>query len=379
MPTWRTAINPDEWGTLPNSQLSTSGVMESGAGSVISAWGGGFLNTKGVYNGSTFIAGTFLCVWGGGHGDYSGNEMYAYGPLENDSPTWLKLRNPTSPAPDSVAEDGSGNPVSRHTYSAINYIGSGSRNWMVSMGVADRYSDAGGSVVSHKFDFDTASPNTNNPWSKVADAADSPNKDTAFDSALNRVWYRPGTANSVGYYDVAANTHSSGLFKSPPWSGSTACDVDTALGIWAIRSSDVAICFYRTNNGTGNDYYTPSTTGTAPSTANLGLAYDPLLGRFACRDTGKSIFYLTPPATSPYQGGNAWTWSSETPSGGSTPSAGTTNGTYGRFRYVGGSLRGYILLNSATESIYYFRASDPPPPPPPPRIVTPVRSITFAR
>ena len=57
-------------------------------------------------------------VWGGGHAGYAGNELYAF---DLNSPTWLRLTEPsTNIAPD-VCYYPDGKPISRHTYTAIQY------------------------------------------------------------------------------------------------------------------------------------------------------------------------------------------------------------------------------------------------------------------
>lgn len=345
----------NQWTIVPGGSLSASGVMETGAGAIVSAWGGGVVNTVGIYSGSTFIPGTFLSLWGGGHGDYSGNEIYPFGPLESASPTWYKPRNPTSPAPINVSEDGSGNPVARHTYQSITYLG-GARNWMLATGGVARSTDANGVGLTHVFDFNQTSPNTNQPWSTKANPP-APADVTCYESTSGLIWSHPNAANEVQTYDVATDTYSRTLFKSPGWStGNAVSAIDTNRGIWAIYWSG-GINFFRTDSAALNDYYTPSTTGTAPTGAG-SILWDPVADAFKVwNGNGKQLFTLTPPASSPYQGGNAWTWSNATASSGDTPDSQSTNGTFGRFNYIdnGSGLRGYILLNSASSSAYFYK------------------------
>lgn len=345
----------NQWTIVPGGSLSASGVMETGAGAIVSAWGGGVVNTVGIYSGSTFIPGTFLSLWGGGHGDYSGNEIYPFGPLESASPTWYKPRNPTSPAPINVSEDGSGNPAARHTYQSITYLG-GARNWMLATGGVARSTDANGVGLTHVFDFNQASPNSNTPWSTKANPP-APADVTCYESTSGLIWSHPNAANEVQTYDVATDTYSRTLFKSPGWStGNAVSAIDTNRGIWAIYWSG-GINFFRTDSAALNDYYTPSTTGTAPTGVG-SILWDPVADAFKVwNGNGKQLFTLTPPASSPYQGGNAWTWSNATASSGDTPDSQSTNGTFGRFNYIdnGSGLRGYILLNSASSSAYFYK------------------------
>lgn len=358
-PTWHSGGTLDTWIELPNSDLNASGVMETGGMEVVDAWGGGVIVTGGLYIGSVQTAGTFLVIFGGGHTNYSGNEVYAYGPLENDSPVWQKLRAATSPAPTNVDEDGSGNPVSRHTYDALVYVDDGTRNWMMCMGILYSYSASNGYNSVHRFDFDVASPASNLPWAKRADAYGAANI-TAYEPLSGRVWYYVSGANHVGYFDVAANTKTDALYKSPVGAGgNTASDIDTSRGLWAWWSSSGGISFYRTNNGVSNDYYVPTTTGTAPS-GQGSILYDSVADVFRVRldADGKKIWTLTPPASNPYAGGNAWTWSSATPGTGATPDTGNAQGTFGRFGYSpNADVKGYVLMNNPDGKIYFYKSA----------------------
>lgn len=358
IPSWIGAAG--QWSALA-TPLSSSGVQHDFAGGQgVFAYSGGIVNSVGVYVGATFIAGPFLVIWGGGHGDYGGNEVYAFGPLTADAPQWYRLRDRTEPFPSDVAEDGAGNPVSRHTYSTIVHVADGTRNWLLSTGGVATYSSAGGSSLTNVFDFNQVSPNSNQPWSKKSNTSGGGGADVAtYDSSTGIVWSHPDAQNSVQSYVVATDTYARENFKSPPWSTSNAPHgaIDTSRGIWAIAYNG-GIAFYRLNNGVSNEYYTPTTSGTAP-TGNRSIVYDPVDDCFVLwNGNGKQLWFLTPPASSPYQGGNAWGWSSATPSGGATPDAADTNGTKGRFGLVNtANFRGYVLVNSNTGSVYFYRAA----------------------
>ena len=48
----------------------------------------------------------------------------------------------------------------------------------------------------------------------------------------------------------------------------------------------------------------------------------PVIGFVAWSGSGKTLYFLTPPAN-PYSGGDAWAWTSVTPAGGATPASST--------------------------------------------------------
>jgi hypothetical protein len=60
-----------------------------------------------------------LFVWGGGHADYAGNEVYAFdlGTLE-----WARLTEPSSPDTGRTDTYPDGAPRSRHTYNYIEFV-----------------------------------------------------------------------------------------------------------------------------------------------------------------------------------------------------------------------------------------------------------------
>jgi hypothetical protein len=366
-PAWLPAVG--QWGTIPDSTLDESADWNSSDYTTVVAYSGGIINTVGVYIGSTFVSGTWHVICGQGHSDGSRFSVYAFGPMESDSPAWHMLRDAPGSPPTNTAQDGSGNPVARHTYNTLWFDPVNNR--MGSIGGIARATDAGTFTTSHYFDFTISAPMSNSPWgtlssSGLIDGADF----TAYDPATHKVWYHPYVSGAVGLYDVASNTHTSDTFKSPSFSNPTGemSALDTELGIWGIFYNG-GVNFFRTNNGVSNDYYVPSTSGTAPTGAKSVL-YDPVDKRFVVwNGNGRQLFYLTPPATNPYAGGNAWVWSSDTASG-DTPSGaagtvdaepgenGTDTGTYGRFALISGSgWRAYTLLNRAGDPIYAKRVA----------------------
>jgi len=305
VPSWLQAIPAGAWGTIPGSNFFTSSAYAgTGAYSVVTAWSGGVLNTHGLYIGSTFTTGTFLVLFGGGHTDYGGNEVYAFGPLESDSPSWNRLRDATSPAPQNVDFDGSGNPPSRHTYDSICYVYDGTRNWMVSIGAIGRYSDAAGGAQTYVYDFGQISPNSNQPWSLKT--APSFNGDlVAYEPSSGNIWYHPSDQNKVAFYNVASDTHTTyaDIWLNPKafYGGNAMSALDTNRGIWAFWDNNWGLSFYQTNNGVNNDYFVPTQIGPIPANANGSLLWDPVDDRFILwRGDAKAYWPLHPPFQNPY-------------------------------------------------------------------------------
>lgn len=166
----------------------------SGCNSVITAWGGGAWDPD---------RGQML-LFGGGHGDYWGNEVYGF---DVATMSW-KILVEASPGmtADDLNEDplDDGTPVSRHTYDGLQYLTG-----------PHRFFSFGGSMAANGFattvtwtlDVDSGA------WQNMEPGGDGTPFNgangtfwmgTAYDEATNRVFYK--SEAGFGIYDVAANT-----------------------------------------------------------------------------------------------------------------------------------------------------------------------------
>lgn len=127
------ALKPGEWYEVPNSSLAdvapkpTPGGGTSRTAAIMEAWSGGAYDTKRDR----------LIIWGGGHADYGGNEIYVF---DISKLRWKRLTDPSpttlycGPLNEKAGQtdvrwNGDGTPVSRHTYDGIQYIPSIDRFW----------------------------------------------------------------------------------------------------------------------------------------------------------------------------------------------------------------------------------------------------------
>ncbi len=103
------------WTDLHNTQLRNvcPKNIPGSCGAVLGAWSGGIADT--LRN--------RLIVWGGGHNDYYGNEVYALN-LSAKPVTLTRLNNPSPPNIGGQFETAlsDGNPNSRHTYNGLTYL-----------------------------------------------------------------------------------------------------------------------------------------------------------------------------------------------------------------------------------------------------------------
>ena len=325
------------WMSIPSTHMRT--VMPSsaqypniqgntGVSAVMSAWCGGALDTKR----------NRLIIWGGGHGDYYGNELYAF---SVDSLKWLRLTDPCANPTLSSNVNADGTPVSRHTYNQIAYASDADRFFAFS---GSRQGDGGWVGNASLFNFDTKT------WTFPSMAGGPPGAIgacCAYDPNSKKVYF------SVNYQAYGGN--GTGLFSFNP-----------AANSWTKHNSDDILYYFtmvvdpKRNLllavGNGNVYaydlanisaarQTWSTTGGSAfiSKSNVGLAYDPATDKIVGW-SGGAVYALDPDTKA---------WTSYNPSGPPTPSG---TGTYGRWQYVPG-VNAFISANSIDDNVYFYKFS----------------------
>lgn len=125
------------WIELPNTHLqdvcppnTAAYEFHSNCHAIVDAWSGGIADT----------ARNRLIIWGGGHNDYYGNEIYA---LDLNSGKLTRLNDPSAVngnppfhSPDCVDALADGAPNSRHTYGGLAYIAHADRMFVFSGSLA---------------------------------------------------------------------------------------------------------------------------------------------------------------------------------------------------------------------------------------------------
>ena len=176
-----TKKNQYGWREIPNTSLRSACPAKGYNGvdydfsfycqNVTAAWNGGAFDSKR----------NRLYIWGGGHTDYMGNEIYA---LDLNQNKMLRLTSPATPLADKMSDsnpselmphDGS-QPNSRHTYDAMVYLPNQDRVWAFSGSLA---SSGGTDSVTWIFD-----PNTNR-WQRVSPKGNLPVGNYGIVSAYN--------------------------------------------------------------------------------------------------------------------------------------------------------------------------------------------------
>jgi chitodextrinase len=315
------------WFSIPNTQFRSICAQENGfpeiAGntscSFTVAWSGGAFDT----------ARNRLIIWGGGHSDYGGNEVYA---LNLDTLTIERLNDPSVPIRNACLTGGiyaDGRPASRHTYNHLAYLP-----------VQDAMFAWGGSMYQCGNQGDDA-------W-----LFDMSTKTWASKSSTNgpvgghfgvSIAYDPNNGLVYGQDDVNIFSYNPATDTWTKRSNSPAIGHNKTAAIDPVRKK-----YFFTSDADSNLYWYDITSPTATltrqsqATSNCGgfignslaaMEYDPVQNRIIGWSGGDTVYILNPDTLSctqvTYAGGPA----------------DVAAGTYGRFRYSP-SLNVFVVCNS---------------------------------
>lgn len=338
------SLKAGEWYEVPNSHLYD--VRPSGySANVMDPWSGGAFDTKR----------NNLIVWGGGHGDYVGNEVYVF---SLDSLKWFRLNAPSNPPAVDVAYAADGGPCSRHTYEYVEYMPGIDR--FCSFGGAGFWqSGQTGTAHTDCFDFDSLK------WTAYADVPERAHSIGAFaavDPVTGHAWQHGagGKMLILAELDPVANawTAHSGMWTE----GENDFSYGLTAAIDPVRRRFVAV-------GTGVVWNWPldssaaqyagsmmQTTGDTEiiNTNSPGLEYDPISDKFVAWSGGADVYLLDMDT-------RVWTKQAPAATNAVTPTAAAQWGTFGRFRYCP-QKNVFVTVNRTGENIFIYRLTDSIPP-----------------
>jgi len=327
------------WYAIPNSQLQTVCPPNNFGGSsysfadqckaVVYAWNSAVMDTSR----------NKLIVWGGGHHDYSGNELYAF---DLNALTVQRLTDPGLPlATDSNCSDSLVNgtqPNSRHTYDGLAYLVN-----------ADRLFAVGGAFApcgyfsnsTWTFDFKTNTWHAMNPSGPLPSSG--PGDVTAYDPNTGKVFLHDD--HNLYSYDYGANKYQ--LLDS-----NTTIDyhltgvIDPKRKKFVMMGGGQAFVFDISPTSSYAGQALNSSGGSAIINSDYpGLVYDPVSDRIVAWNGGNTIYYLNL---------DTLAWTSATYSGG--PGAAQQDGTYKRWNYSPAS-GVFVLVNDMGQNAYVLRTS----------------------
>lgn len=318
-----------EWYTPPNSKLETVKASPLPPGSfsaIMEAWSGGTYDTKRDR----------LIVWGGGHGDYSGNELYTF---DVNTLAWSRASDPSmnvgGDERSGVYPDGK--PRSQHTYDHIVYVPSIDR--FCSLGAGGTY--PGGQIGHNKtmcYDFDAKK------WEQKANTMNSGTSAIAdYDPVTQKVWMHGTLSDSyLASWDPVKDVWTKHVTKN----GGLEYYYTAAIG----RGKMLAI-------GRGEmiewNLANPSaqpvkvaTTGAKEimSSQSPGFVFASKSGYYIAWAGGTALYAYNPDTKN-------WTKLAPASTNKVTPTAADPRGTYGRFQYIP-SQDAVIGVNAVDEGVF---------------------------
>jgi hypothetical protein len=318
------------WFQIPNTQMQNVCPSGYNCANVIVPWSGGIGDTSR----------NRLIVWGGGHSDYGGNEVYA---LDLNALTINRLNNPSPPASSCVEVLSDGTPPSRHTYDDLAYIAHADRMFSYTGSMAPT---GCGSLATWTLTM------SNLQWQDMNPSGTAPTPN----GGLAAADYDPNTKN------VFVHTVSWGMFASYNFDTNTmkllASNEIINYYVTAVVDPKRRLFFMFGANGaykidiSGNDpsYSLKTLAASGCTFQNIdapGAAYDSVQDRIVGWSGGNSVNIY-----------NADTDSCTTVTYANGPGAQQTLGTYGRFRYFP-ALGVFALVNSASQNAYTLRLTAP--------------------
>lgn len=319
-------LSAGQWLELPNTKIRSVLPAPLPYGNpryLVEAWSGGAVDSKR----------SRLIVWGGGHNDYHGNELYAL------DLTTRKVRRLTDPSPIGSTSDCSsilpdGKPTSRHTYGGIAYIVH-----------ADRLFAFGGSLAScgylssdtWTFDFATSRWHAMKPSGSIPRA--DPGVMAAYDPETKKV-YLKDNANLYSYSLENDNYTLLSSNQNVDYHLSGALDTKRRKFVM-IGQGSVHVIDLKTGSMTD-----VKTTGDSAiiNAASPGLAYDPIGDRMVAWHGGNKVYALHMETR---------VWTSITDSRGPGEEA-NHQGTFGRWAYVP-HYGVFALVNDIDQNSYVFK------------------------
>jgi len=332
-------LPPGHWYEVPDSALQAVRPAVNPGGtfeSIMSGWSGGVYDTKRDR----------LVIWGGGHSDYAGNEVYAF---DINAGKWSRLSEPSPVDVSRACDYPDGLPRARHTYSYIEYLPE--YDVMLSVGGSGPWIEGGGGFCQDLDAFNLATNSWEMSWgSSFQDSADMIAAWAVRHPGTGDIWRRGSYKARLMKLDIRTRkwtTYGSGgyleIYSTPAIDPKRnilvavgGYDEKPQIKVWDLDSPH-------------SDPYTPRTSGERDMerASAPGFQYDPVSDSFVAWQGGAVVYTLNP---------DNWTWTRVAPVSGNTvtPTSAEARGTYGRFRYIP-SKNAFVVVNRTNENVYFYK------------------------
>ena len=318
-------LKPGQWLELPNTKIRSvlpSPLPGGDPAAITYAWGGGTVDT--IHN--------RLLVWGGGHSNYWGNEMYAVDLASLtvqriiESSPLTSQSNCTSALPD-------GSPVSRHTYDGLAHIAHADRFFAVNGSMTPcGYNDP----ATWGYDFGAKK------WSLMV--ASSPTKTfgtmAVYDASTKKVFVKD--MNSFFAYSAENNAYTKLNSVDQPVDYHLSAAIDSKRRKFVMIGNGVQVIDMSSNEMTSMS--TTNTPAFVTSQQSPGVAYDQVNDRIVAWHGGSNVYALDM---------DSGVWSQVASSPGPS-SAAPAQGTFGRWGYVP-AYGVFVLVNDIDQNAWVFK------------------------
>lgn len=277
-----------------------------------------------------------LLVWGGGHNDYYGNEVYAF---DIATMGWQRLTDPDLDFTYGQAcqeKHASGNPSSRHTYGGFEYITHLDR--FLAHGGSLACGDGNGSALTWLFD-----PNTNS-WQDVQATS------SLFGYTLlqEELTYDPVTRlvymtlnGQLNRYDFTTNAWSGIDDEQFNWR-TPGCVIDTTRRQMICVGNEQVWSYALTDGNTQRQLWMTSGGDGIVNVEGPGVDYDPVRDRIVAWN-GNAVYSLDIANRN---------WTAHSAPG--APIMADSSGTYGRWRYIE-KYDIFIVFTHVDENVHFYK------------------------
>lgn len=295
--------------------------------------GNGFENVIAAWNGAVLDdRRNRVVVWGGGHNDYYGNELYAF---DIASLSWSRLTEPTVDWNACGDPNADGTANGRHTYNGLAYIAHADR-FFASGGALNCSSGGCGASPTWTFDFEALAWESRSPSGAHSTGCENT---AAYDPTSRLVYW----GDTGGLYSYSHDDNRWRQLTSDYLYGATAA-VDTTRGQLVMVGDGEVFSYDLREDPPSREVW--STSGDAPSLggSGTGFDYDPVTDRLVVW-SGGPVSVLDP---------STRVWTRYDIGGAPVP---PTNGMYGRFRYVP-VVNAFIAVTATDEDVHFFKLSE---------------------
>ena len=336
-------LQPGQWYEVPNSFMRSLDPCASS--NCPNDWGSqnGVIN---AWNSAAFdTLRNRLIVWGGGHSDYAGNEIYAF---SVDTLSWNRITNHSTNVADDVDPYPDGRPNPRHTYGTEVYIPTIDRFWVA--GGSGWRTGSCANPHAWMYNFNASPPESG--WEDQGSGHADCGGLAAYDPGQDKVLLLAkvnGTTRLYEFDPKKSSSRFSTLNGSPAERRAYQTGVvDPVRRKLVVVGAGVVWTFDIDRSGAPQTTLKTSGATEIESASAPGLAYDSVSDRVVAWDGGQNVYTLNM---------DSLVWEKRTPTNSANPGGITASGgTWGRFAYVP-SKNVFILVNGNERNVFFYKLS----------------------